>query len=82
MSQIVMVKTELAKRIKESGLKKDAVAKKMGVSIFTITNWCRGSTCPNLRQARDLKYILNLNYIDEMIEPQKSKLKDIRDIRI
>ena len=77
-----MVKTELAKRIKESGLKKDSIAERMEVSIFTITNWCSGSTYPNLEQARKLKYILNLKYIDEMIEPQKSKLKDIRDIRI
>lgn len=59
--------TNLNMLIKKSGYKKEKIAEFLNVSIWTITNWCKGNTSPNLEQANQLKTILNLNSIDELI---------------
>lgn len=59
--------TKLNELIKESGLKKEYIAKNVGVSIWTITNWCKGVTWPTLQQALKLKDILRLDSIDDLV---------------
>jgi transcriptional regulator with XRE-family HTH domain len=54
--------------IKISGYKKEYIAQKMEVSIYTITNWCKGYTSPTLEQAQKLKEVLGLKSIDELIK--------------
>ena len=57
----------LNKLIKKSGYKKEKIAEFMNVSIWTITNWCKGYTSPTLEQAQKLKEVLGLTTIDELI---------------
>ena len=59
--------TNLNKLIKKSGYKKEKIAEFLNVSIWTITNWCKGNTSPTLDQAQKLKEVLNLSTIDELV---------------
>lgn len=61
---------KLGEIIKNSGLKKEHIAKELNVSVHTITNWVKGHTCPTVNQAQKLKEILNLKSIDELIEKE------------
>ncbi len=54
--------------IENSGLKKEYIAKKIGVVNNTITNWVLGRTTPNIIQAQKLSKILGLTNIDELID--------------
>ncbi len=54
--------------IKKSGYKKEFIAQQLNVSIWTITNWCKGYTSPTLEQAQKLKEVLNLKSIDELVK--------------
>jgi len=65
--------TKLNKLIKESGLKKKYIAEKLDVNLNTITNWVKGISKPDISQAKQLKEILNLNSIDELIDKEKVK---------
>jgi DNA-binding XRE family transcriptional regulator len=62
------METKLNRLIKESGKKKEYIAWKVGVSIYTLTNWCRGTTYPNLRDAYMLKQVLNIKSIDDLVD--------------
>ena len=54
--------------IERSGLKKEHIAKKIGVVNNTITNWVSGRTTPNIIQAQKLSKILGLKNIDELLD--------------
>jgi DNA-binding XRE family transcriptional regulator len=60
--------TNLNLLIKKSGYKKEKIAEFLDVSIWTITNWCKGYTSPTLEQAQKLKEVLNLQSIDELVK--------------
>ena len=62
------MKTKINKKMLKSGYKKEHIAKYVGVSIFTITSWCKGHTYPTIKQAQKLKEILGLDSIDELID--------------
>jgi len=64
--------SNLNELIKQSGLKKKHIAKKMSVSVFTINNWVNGHTSPTIKQAQKLKEILNLESIDQLIDQEVS----------
>ena len=58
-------------QINKSGLKKIYIAKKLGITNQTISNWVIGKYSPTLLQAQKLKEILGLDSIDELIEKDK-----------
>jgi len=60
--------TNLKELIKVKGYRKDYIIKRMGISLHTLNNWIRGYTSPTIKQAQQLKEILNLKSIDELIE--------------
>ena len=62
------METKINKLIKESGLKKEYIAFKVDVSIYTLANWRKGKSYPNIHQANKLKEILKLNHIDELLD--------------
>ncbi|MCL4415257.1 MAG: helix-turn-helix domain-containing protein [Actinobacteria bacterium] len=64
---------KLNELIKKSGYQKEYIAKKMGVSIYTISHWVNGKTSPTLNQAQKLKEILNLDSIDQLIEEEENQ---------
>lgn len=53
-----MIKMTLSDLIKDSGLKKGHIAKQVGVSDDTLTNWIKGKTFPRLDQAVRLADVL------------------------
>ena len=59
---------KLNKLIKDSGFKKSFIAKKVGVTKQTISNWVLGRYLPNIIQAQKLSKILGLKNIDELID--------------
>jgi transcriptional regulator with XRE-family HTH domain len=61
------MKNKISYLLKEKGLKQNHVAKKMGVSEQTFSNWCRNITQPDLLQAYVLAKIIGVR-IDELIE--------------
>lgn len=61
---------KLNKIIENSGLKKQFIAKKVGVTKQTISNWVLGKYLPNVIQAQKLSKILGLNNIDELIDSE------------
>lgn len=67
--------TKIASLIKKSGLKKEHIAEKAGVSVFTICNWCKGQTYPDMAKAYRLKKILKLSHMDELIDKRQMERK-------
>jgi len=61
------VMANLNEQIRKSGLKKKYIADKLGINLNTITNWVKGYSSPNINQAQQLKEILHLKSIDELI---------------
>ena len=58
----------LSKLIDRSGLKKTFIAKRVGVTKQTISNWVMGRYSPNIIEAQKLKEILGLDSIDELVD--------------
>ena len=58
-----MMDTKINRLIKESGLKKEYIAFKVEVSIYTLRNWRLGASYPNINQANKLKEVLKLDSI-------------------
>ncbi|AMV11521.1 XRE family transcriptional regulator [Geobacillus thermoleovorans] len=61
------MKNKISYLLKEKGMKQNHVAKKMGVSEQTFSNWCRNITQPDLLQAYVLAKIIGAR-MDELIE--------------
>ena len=60
----------LKRLIKESGITQVFIAKKVGVTKQTISNWVIGKYIPNIIEANKLKKILGLNNIDELLDDE------------
>lgn len=58
--------TTLKEAINNSGLKKQAISDKVGVSITTLKNWSNRKTEPNVTQAEKLAKVLNID-ISELV---------------
>lgn len=61
---VAKVKLRIEELIKEKGLQKKYVAKNVGVSNDTLTNWMKSKTYPKLDQAVKLTEILNCKITD------------------
>lgn len=73
---IVLIQTKtmnnLKQIIEEKGIKQAYLAKQINVSKQTITNWIKGYSQPDIKQAQKIKEILNLKSIDELLEKKAS----------
>lgn len=55
--------------IRARGLKQNHIAKQMGVSEQTFSNWCRNITQPDLLQAHQLSKILGV-LMEDLIQEE------------
>lgn len=62
-----MLKENLIKARKKTGMSQEEVAEKIEVSRQTISNWESGLTIPDIYQAKKLAEIYNLS-LDELLE--------------
>lgn len=65
--------TNLKKAIREKGISQTYIAKKIGVNKQTITNWVKGNTYPDIKQAKIISEILDRS-IDEIFFDFKVKV--------
>lgn len=73
---IVFIQTKTMNNLKQiiekKGIKQTYLAKELEVSKQTITNWIKGYSQPDIKQAQKIKEILDLKSIDELIEKKAS----------
>lgn len=74
---------ELGQRLKETrqnaGLKQEDLAKQLGVSRQTISNWENGRSLPDVGSAVKLSNVYNVS-LDELLKDEQSVLKTFEDI--
>ncbi|MGG3737519.1 helix-turn-helix transcriptional regulator [Aeribacillus pallidus] len=56
--------------IKARGLKQNHIAKKLGVTEQTFSNWCRNITQPDLIQSYELSKLLDVP-MEELVEEEQ-----------
>ena len=59
---------KLNELILKSGLKKEHIAKLIGVTNVTLSKWIAGETSPDFKYVLMLKEILNLDSLDELVD--------------
>jgi len=68
LNKMKEINTKIGQKIKDSGLSQEYISYKVGISIFTLKNWIRGFTYPDIDKAKKLVEILGLKSIDELTE--------------
>ena len=66
-----MAFTLIATRV-NSGLSPEAAAKKLDISVETLSNWENGKTFPNVPQIKKIEDLYGVTYRDIIFLPENS----------
>jgi putative transcriptional regulator len=59
-----MFENKIAYWIKETGLKRTYIAKKLNITYQTLSNWCNNRSQPDLKQAYELSLLFGVKMDD------------------
>ena len=68
----IIMKNNLNLIIKEKGIKKKYLAKKLGITSQTMSNWLSGYSMPNLLMAKRLSEMLGVSIEDIFFDANNS----------
>jgi putative transcriptional regulator len=66
---VIYMRNRISYLIKAKGLKQNHIAKSLGVTEQTFSNWCRNVTQPDLLQAYQLSKLLNVP-MEDLVEEE------------